>query len=936
MSPRTLSILLLMLSAGPAQGLAASAPLAEKARAVLQQHCLSCHGEARISGLDLRQRESLLKGGDSGPAIVPGHPEESLLYRAVLQTGELKMPAGGALSPEEVEVLRDWIQAGAPWEEDPHGSNGLSTWWSFQALGDPEAPEVRNPEWVRTPVDAFVLRKLEEEGLDPAPRAGKLTLLRRAKFDLHGLPPTEEEIEQFLGDKAPGAFVRLVDRLLASPRYGERWGRHWLDIARYADSSGLDEDITMPYAWRYRDYVVDSFNRDLPYDRFVKDQIAGDLYPSSRPGHPNVRALLGTGFLAIGPRAIAQQDKTKMVYDLVDEQIDTLSKTFLGLTIACARCHDHKFDPISTKDYYSLASIFASTRSFSVLIPPDKKPPFVSKFYFEPLVPKEVHQRYQSHQDKIKGRESLIESLVLTGVAGNLEEKLYPLLAEYMLAARRVYLQGESLKQVADAEDLDPQLLQRWIEYLQPGNAFRPYLEKWHRAESSELARVAEEYQDLFDRLSGEWHQRLRQWKQKVEVAVREGKAPRKKPAFFDGFITVEGRFFNSVISPPPKAEGTKADSGPFGIQEEDREKLLPKETRDRIAELRKEVELLEESSPPEPPLASAVAEGEPVDQRVFVRGSYQTPGDLVAKKFPVVLAGSRQTPITQGSGRRELAEWLTQPDHPLTSRVMVNRIWQWHFGEGLVRTPNNFGTTGEKPTHPRLLDYLARRLVESGWSTKAMHRLMLLSSTYQQSSQASSGTMESDLDNRLWSRARRRRLSVEEMRDAFLALDGSLDLTIGGSLASRKMDYAQKGPEQAFHPNETRRRSLYVPVIRNKIPGVMKLFDFANSSSSSARRTESNVATQALYMMNSENVAERSRSLAGHLTAADEEDSGRVRRAYLITLTRQPTPQEVEESLAYLRNYPMGSGTDGDSRLDAWQSLCRILMTSNEFNFVN
>ncbi len=937
MSPRALPILLLLLSAGPAQGLAASAPLAEKARAVLQQHCLSCHGEARISGLDLRQRESLLKGGDSGPAIVPGHPEESLLYLAVLQTGKLKMPVGGALSPEEVEILREWIQAGAPWEQDPHGSDGLSTWWSFQGLGDPKAPGVRNAGWVRTPVDAFVLHKLEEKGLDPAPRAGKLTLLRRAKFDLHGLPPTEREIERFLGDTAPGAFARLVDRLLASPRYGERWGRHWLDIARYADSSGLDEDITMPYAWRYRDYVIDSFNRDLPYDRFVKDQIAGDLYPSSQPGHPNVRALLGTGFLAVGPRAIAQQDKMKMLYDLVDEQIDTLSKSFLGLTIACARCHDHKFDPISTRDYYSLASIFASTRSFSVLKPADMKPPFVSKFYFEPLVPKEVHQRYQRHQDRIKGREALIEAVVLTGVAEHHEEKLYPLLAEYMLAARRVYRQGEPLKEIADEADLDPQLLQRWIDYLRPGNAFRPYLEKWHRAEAAGLARMAGEYQDLFNRLAGEWHQRLRQWKQQVDRAVREGKAPPKKAAFEDGFITVEGRFFNSVTSPPPKAEGTKADSGPFGIQEEDREKLLPKETRDRLAALREEVERLEQSSPPEPPLASAVAEGKPVDQKVFVRGSYQTPGESVPKQFPVVLAGSRQTPVTQGSGRRELAEWLTQPDHPLTSRVMVNRIWQWHFGEGLVRTPNNFGTTGEKPTHPRLLDYLARRFVKSGWSVKAMHRLLLLSNTYQQSSQASPGTRESDLDNRLWSRGRRRRLTVEEMRDAFLALDGSLDLAMGGTLASRKMDYAQKGPEQAFHPNETRRRSLYVPVIRNKIPSVMKLFDFANSSSSSARRTESNVATQALYMMNSENVDERSRSLAGHLMAADDrEDSRRVRRAYLITLTRQPTPQEVEESLLYLQNYPAGSGKDPDSRLEAWQSLCRILMTSNEFNFVN
>ncbi len=916
---------------------AAEASLAQKAQAILQQHCLACHGEARNSGLDLRERGSLLRGGNSGPAIIPGQPAESLLYRAVLQTGELKMPVGGSLSTEEVEVLRQWIQAGAPWGEDSHHSNGHWSWWSFQDLQDPPIPKVHNRGWVRTPVDVFILKKLEESGLDPAPRADKLTLLRRATFDLHGLPPTEKEIEQFLADTAPGAFARVVDRLLASPRYGERWGRHWLDVARYADSSGLDEDITMPYAWRYRDYVIDSFNRNLPYDQFVKDQIAGDLYPALEPGHPNVRGLLGTGFLAIGPRAIAQQDKVKMVYDLVDEQIDTLSKAFLGLTIACARCHDHKFDPISTKDYYSLASIFASTRSFAVLKPADMKPPFVSKFYFEPLVPKEIHQRYQRHQDKIKGRETQIQAMVLTGAAEYAAEQLYPHLAEYLLAARRIYRDGESLKEVAEQEELDQKLLKRWIDYLRPGNAFRPYLEKWRRAENSELTEIAQEYQNLFDGLAGEWRQRLRQWKQAVNLSVQKGRAPPKKPAFEDGFITVQGRFFNSVTSPPPKSAGSKADSGPFGIHEEDKEKLLPQEAKDRIAGLRQEVEILKQSSPPEPPLASAVAEGKTVDQRVFVRGSYQTPGESVSKQFPVVLAGSRQTPITQGSGRKELAEWLTRSDHSLTSRVMVNRIWQWHFGEGLVRTPNNFGATGEKPTHPQLLDYLARRFVQSGWSTKAMHRLLLLSNTYQQSSQASLRTRESDLENRLWSRTRRRRLTVEEMRDAFLAVDRSLDLTMGGTLGSREMDYAQKGPEQAFHPNETRRRSVYVPVIRNKIPSVMKLFDFANSSSSSAKRTESNVATQALYMMNSENVAERSRSLAKHLISKkDLEDSQRVQRAYRITLTRQATPEEVDEALLYLQKYPAGTAKDQDPYLDAWQSLCRILMTSNEFNYVN
>ena len=915
--------------------LIATSFLSEKASVIINKHCLACHGETQVSGLDLRTREAALKGGTHGPAVIPGDAINSLLYQAVLQTGKLKMPVGGALSEKETQILHQWIQDGFIWIQDSEAMK-TSSWWAFETLQQPSLPAVKNKKWINTPVDAFILQKLEENNLQPASPANKLTLLRRAKFDLHGIPPSEQEIKDFIEDSGPNAFSRLIDRLLASPRYGEQWARHWLDVARYADSSGLDEDVTMPYAWRYRDYVIETFNQDIPYNQFIREQIAGDLYSSGNSQSPNVRGILGTGFLAIGPRAIAQQDKLKMVYDFVDEQIDTVSKTFMGLTISCARCHDHKFDPISTKDYYSLASIFASTRSFDKL-KNGLKPPHVSTFYFEPLVPKTIFEAYVKHQDKIKTREAAIEALIQNGVAKYSSKNIYPHLGDYMLAAHRIFKNQNSMTEVLSKTTLDQKILERWIQYLKPGNALRPYLEKWYNAKGPELIQVTQEYQDLFDDLAKKWHQKILIWERKVMKALREETAPPRKPETSDDLIAVKDRFFLSVTTAPPTTENSKSDSGPFGILKKDREDYLPLEITSTIASLREEVKHLKVTSPPEPPIATAVSEGDIVDQKVFIRGNHNAPGETVEKQFPVVLAGMNQKPIVKGSGRKEFAEWLSHSSNPLTPRVMVNRIWQWHFGEGLVRTPNNFGSTGEKPTHKQLLDFLAVEFTKSNWSIKSLHRILMLSNTYQQSSSKKNKTM-TDLDNQLWSHAKRRRLTVEEIRDAFLALDGELNLSMGGTLGAELLDYKQQGPEQAFHPNKTKRRTIYIPIIRNKIPGFMKLFDFADSSSSIGKRDESNVATQALYMMNSNNVHERSLSLARYLLNKEKSSTlTRIERAYLITLTRKPNLEEKKEALLYLNNYPP-SVSEGkiDSQLAAWQSFCRILITSNEFIYLN
>ena len=908
-------------------------------RPVLAEKCSACHGEqVQSAGLKLTTAAGFHKGGESGPVLSDADLSSSRLLAAVRYEGALKMPPTGKLPADEIEALRTWVEWGAPWpgietQPAPAVRASEAQWtqeqvshWAFQPIRDHEPPAVKRADWVRTPIDQFILARLEKGGLAPAPAADKLTLLRRAKFDLHGLPPTEAEIKEFLADRTPLAFSRLVDRLLNSPRYGEKWGRHWLDVARYADSTGLDDDIKVPYTWRYRDYVIDAFNRDTPFDEFIYEQLAGDTLPPEGEDGVNRRGIVATGFLAVGTKPLVQQDKIKMKYDVVDEQIDTTAKAFMGLTMGCARCHDHKFDPISAKDYYSMASIFASVQDFESLDPSMT----VSKVHLEPLVQLEVYRRYRDHGKKIDNAKQSIKSIVDLEMFRFIVERRGPKLAKYMLAAHEVYHAGADLEVVAAREHLDCETLGLWSAYLRPGDDLRLHLQQWHEADQANRSAVAQEYQRKFRARGLDWIAKLGRWREEIEAWNGAGDFP-KEPKLPPG----EDRFFSEVVlAGGASDEGAEAVDGPFAVPKGSLDSVLPPASRERVGELKATLERLQASALPKPPMAYAVRESESVDQRVFVRGNHLSPGEPVPKQFPVILAGARQEPVASGSGRPELARWLASPDHPLTSRVIANRLWQWHFGEGLVRTPNNFGLMGDRPTHPELLDYLARRLIAAGWSLKALHRSIMLSSTYQMQSRISEDAWAKDSANRLWSRFNRRRLTVEEMRDSLLALDGSVDLAMGGALTESLDSYGFKNAY--LHPDETARRTVYLPIYRNRLPSLLTLFNFADPSASSAGRAKTSIAPQGLYFMNSDFVRQRARALAGHLLRPEAgRDKNRIEEAFRIALSRDPEPQEVAETLEYIAGYP-GASEVADGRIQRWQSFCRLLLASNEYNYVN
>ena len=763
-------------------------------------------------------------------------------------------------------------------------TTGQRNFWSFKAIKDP-------PIAAKSPIDAFILAKLDEKKLKPAKPASKLALIRRATFDLTGLPPTEPEIEAFLADNSANAFATVVDRLLASPRYGEKWGRHWLDVARYADSTGADEDHRYPYAWRYRDYVIDAFNRDLPYNRFVMEQVAGDLMPPPDGKEVNTEGIIATGFLSIGPRLIAEQDKPKMLYDFIDEQIDTTTRGILGLTVACARCHDHKFDPIATADYYSLAAIFANTKSFSKIGKGG-----VSEIYYAPLAPANVVLRYIEYQAKIATLRHQATAIADAEIDRR-QAPLRPRIAEYMIATRHPEL----------AAGLDPLVLARWTKFLTPDKDPNPLLTKWHKATPANEQEVANAYQRDFDQQFKEWTKDGAQWNAFI-ASVTDGSALPAHPPLKDA----DFMFLRAVML-------DKTD-GPLALPDREMAKLYPDDVKLRVAYLRARIDDMAKEGPQEPPMACAVSEGKPVAQHVLVRGNPASPGDPVTRRFPTILAGDDQPELPPGSGRLEFAQWLASDKNPLTARVFVNRVWQWHFGEGLVRTPSNWGLLGERPTHPELLDYLAARFIEDGWSVKSLHRRIMLSAAYQMSSDISAEAAEQDPGNRLLSHFSRRRLDVEEVRDSMLALDGTLDLKMGGTLQrGTGTDGENSAGRLSIDPSTSKRRTVYLPLRRSNLPSLLNLFDFGDATTTCEGRSLTNTAPQALFMMNSAFVDDRSATLAKELT-------GNVDLLYQRILNRLPTPSERDDALGYIQK----TGERG------WKSLARILLSSNEFIYVD
>jgi cytochrome c553 len=882
--------------------------------AVIEKYCTGCHGVSKMSGLDLRTRETALKGGTRGPAIVPGHAADSLLVKAISGAAQPKMPPGkDTLSAEDIAAVRDWINKGADWSG---GKARQSAWWAFQKPVKPAVPKVKNTAWVRTPVDAFILEKLEEKGLQPAPPASKLTLLRRVTFDVTGLPPTDEEIREFLADKSPEAYAKVVDRLLSSPRYGERWGRHWLDVARYADSTGLDEDHRYPHAWRYRDWVIEAFNEDMPIDRFIQMQVAGDLMPPPPSADVNREGIIATGFLALGPKPIAQQDKKQMLADVVDEQIDVTSKALLGVTLACARCHDHKFDPFPTKDYYSMASIFASTKSFSKVGNGG-----VSEMYSAPLVNQAIYERYENYRKRVRSLKKSLDE-IREAESARYSAGLRARLADYMVAAHHVYRDNADVKAVAAKEGLKQDVLERWVTYLMPGTDPRPHLDAWDKAEPSALRAAAAKYQAEYEKFAAEWDHELEVWRMKVEGARKANMdaPPPPKPD------VIQDPFFREV----------SFGKGPFALPEEGAEKVYSAASLARFQQLKAELAEVEKHPVAEPDMADCVGEGEPVQQRVFVRGSYNNLGDPVSKRPPLILGGEEMGEVKTVSGRLELARWLTGPDNPLTARVFVNRLWQWHFSEGIVRTPNNYGKLGMKPTHPELLDWLATTFVEQGWSAKKMHRLILLSNAYQMSSETSDAAAKADLSNQLFSRFPRRRLDVEEIRDSYLMLDNTIDWKRGGTLQTGVgTDGENSAKRLSLNPEDYNIRSVYMPLRRSNLPNLYNLFDFVDSTTSCEARSRTNVAPQALFVMNSEFVGTRAENLAKQLLAGEKDDHKRLERAYLHILNRPAQPEEIGDALDYIQTFARKAPGD-DGKLRAWESYLRVLLGSNEYVYVD
>ncbi len=878
-----------------------------KIRPVLVEQCSACHSATKTrGGLSLASRATLLKGGDGGPAVVPGQPDKSLLVKAVRHANDdLKMPPKGKLADSVIADLATWIQRGAVWPDTVvAGANGIRppgipisaqdrAFWSFQRIADPTLPAVKDTTWVRQPMDRFILASLENKGLRPVRPAERRALIRRVSFDLTGLPPLPDEVEAFANDTRPDAYALLVERLLASPRYGERWGRHWLDVARYGeDQAHTFQARVYPQGWRYRDWVVQAFNDDMPYDRFIQAQIAGDLMDEGR-NHEQLAAL---GFFALGPVYYADAGEKKAAEAAeLDDRIDTLCRGFLGLTVACARCHDHKFDPISTQDYYSLAGVIRS-----------------SEYRLAPLASPEVARRYAETQARVKEEESRIKAF-LDAQALRVSEGMAGQTARYMVAAwklstRRTKNDRLAANVVARADKLAPAVLEQWSRYLfGRGKDSRAHLAGWRKALSG-LDASKDHSRDPI--AMSKVISAAKAFEADVLSALRERQeqGPKGKP-----LAKAKKDLLRDLFSA----------QGPFRLDPRQVEAKLDGDARKKLAELRDGARRVSQAGPPTPPMVHAIGEGKVADMHIYIRGNPHREGDLVQRRFLPILAGDAVPRFTHGSGRLDLARAIASKDNPLTARVMVNRIWQHHFGKGIVGTPSNFGTLGERPTHPELLDHLASRFIASGWSIKAIHREILLSATYQSGAIHDEHNAAVDPGNRLYWRMDRQRLDVEEWRDALLAVTGQLDRTLGG-------------PPADLNNNGNRRRTLYGAVSRHNLSGLLRLFDFPDANLTSEKRPVTIVPLQQLFVLNSEFMVDRARDLVRELSAVAKDDSVRVRLAIHRLYGRPARDWEVQLALEFL-SAPDDPTTGGPKpTISRWEQYAQVLLAANEFTFVD
>ncbi len=788
----------------------------KRIRPVLVAKCYECHSRDSKSikgGLSLDTREAIREGGDSGNAVVPGDVEASLLMEAI-RYESVEMPPKEQLPESVIEDFSQWIEMGAP---DPREGPSLikreinfeeaKEHWSFRPIQHPSPPPVANSNWPRGPIDQFILAGLEAKNLHPVADADRLILVRRLYYDLIGLPPTPDQLAAAVSDDSPDAVEKLVDQLLSSPQFGERWGRHWLDVVRYAESNGRERNFVYPTAWRYRDYVIAALNADKPFEQFIREQVAGDLL-----GDPSDEQLIATGFLAIGPKLLNENNRNAFVMDMVDEQIDVTTRAFMGLTVSCARCHDHKFDPIPTSEYYSMAGIFRSTETL-----------------------------YGTKNQQ--GNRQASELVSLAGPTG----------------------QEHSTEQLEEGK-------QQTVQKLQ--NA-----------------------------------------KKRLAALQKQNKALAQK-----------------------KNQGIKTDQAASKATE----------LKKTIGRIRKQIATLEKELSEGPDMGPAnksmgVREGKVANSPIYLRGEVSSPKGTSPRGFLTILDPHLKQPVleTNQSGRLELADWIVSDQNPLTPRVIVNRVWHHLFGIGLVRTVDNFGATGELPTHPELLDFMAHRFVEQGWSIKKLIRELVLTRTYQLGGTHVAANYERDPDNFMLWRHRSQRVDAESLRDALLMASGRLDLkpADGSPVSSQDGEYG-RGISIGDIVRDNSHRSVYLPIIRNAVPEALKLFDFAEPSIIVGERSVTTVPTQALFFLNSKFVTNQCDQLAKNLLASQAmDDNARVDRAYRTILARPASESEIDRGIRFIQTTTAGlarpDGEMSETRTLAWSGFCQALFGSAEFRYV-
>jgi uncharacterized protein DUF1553/uncharacterized protein DUF1549/cytochrome c len=825
-----------------------------KIRPLFAEKCYACHRETKMGGLQLDSGEHFLKGGKSGPIAAPGNPDASLLVKALRYNANPKMPPSGKLAADQIAAVEAWVKAGAVWPKNEKGvqpphyniTAEQRAFWSFQPVGAVPPPNVK----ARTEIDRFIAQKLEARGLRPVRPADRRTLIRRASYDLTGLPPTVEEVEVFEHDRSPEAFARVIDRLLASPRYGERWGRLWLDVARYSDDK-LDSERDNPYpaSYRYRDWVIQAIQDDMPYDLFVKAQIAGDQLPN----HEKYEAALG--FYALSP-------------EMQDDRVDATARGFLGLTVACAQCHDHKYDPIPTSDFYSLMGVFRNTDLHEI-----------------PLASNDVVDAYKKQDALIQKKDKELKDYV-----------------DAQSAQLGAILASETARYLLASGDLDPEVLARWKKYLAEPDKQHPFLKDWYAAKTpDQRAKAAAEFQAQVLAVIAE--------KARVddENHIRLGLNPSRDNLSQANLISLDRAKFGLW-------EDMLGNRGVlhYGDSKKEIDRFLSGVWLDHLNQLRAQLAALKKDLPPAYPVLQTIADKEkPDEQHVWIRGDQNNPGETAPPHFLAILSASQPKRFDRGKERLELAEAIVSPANPLTARVIVNRVWQQHFGYGLVRTPSNFGSQGDRPSHPELLDYLADRFVHEGWSLKKLHREIMLTAAYGLSEESSEHNYAEDPDNRLLWRYNRRRLDAESLRDSLLCVSGKLDLKEGGP---------------AVHlDKENNRRTVYAYVSRRQIDPMLALFDFPNPNSTSEQRLQTTVPLQKLFFMNSPFVIAQSDALATRVAAISSNDDQRITATYRFVLQRSPTAEERKLAQEFI------GGNSG-----AWNQFTQVLLSSNEFTYLN